>query len=374
MENDELLHKTLTESEDYENLRLDSIKMLETKKEKIWSDIILYNSPFIKKKQPINIDKCKLRRPIINGKLLDDSEGVDEIKSINYEKSEETLQAQINEYNRQISDLDNFKENHKPIENKKIDLNKLLESEKKEFLFWKENYLKQTKDDGNCLFSATYRCLRDRKMGDCMIKLFGENIRNEEKSIQNLREVVSNYGENHIRTFLEGRRQLIEDNKDEETPDLEKYFNDLYAGTSLENTTTIEEIQNNIRKDRKWASFLEYDIITDLLKKVCGINLIMLSSNNQYNIHRIIVDPKGDRIEKYDINNPSNIYLYNDDDKHYLYFHNDDKFSIPLNKDGNKKPKSLKKSRRRKFIKKPKSLKKSRRRRSIKKAKSLKKF
>ena len=264
-----------------------------------------------------------------------------------------------------------FKENHKPVENEKIlekkskiDSDKLLESEKKEFSLWKREYKKITKADGNCLFSATYRCLRDRKMGDCMIKLFGKDIRNEEKSIQNLRNLVADYGVNHIKSSLEDRRLLIADIKrydiTKDTPDLEKYFKNMFSLTSLENATTIEQVQNNIRKDRKYASFLEYSIIQDLLKEICGINLIMLSSNNKYNIHRIITDSKGDRIEKYDINDPRNIYLYNDGDIHYEYFYND--------KDGNKKARSLKKSRR-----KSKSLKKSRRRsRSLKKSRRRK--
>lgn len=144
--------------------------------------------------------------------------------------------------------------------------------------------------------------MRDKNLGDCMgvLKI---NTEDEDEAIQTLRNLIANLST----LYLEVIKRDV---------DLLQAYSEIFGDgidTSLSNikTDTIEEIQTKIRTNKKWATTLEFHIMEELLKSLCGLTL-----KNIYNENSILDD---DNLDRKDI-----IYLFNKNNVHFTYFHKED--------------------------------------------------
>jgi len=196
----------------------------------------------------------------------------------------------------------------------------------KELLFnkWRKNYLKNSLDNGNCLYSSVYRVLKDKDKLSFVGEMLDLNISTEENFITSLRNKVSDNADGEIQYFLDN----IETYK---KSDMSNFSLTSLEGI-LEGKLSLQNIKDNIKKDKVYATFLEYLIIKRFLE-ACNFEIILITTevfnkNNEYNI------------DAEDI-----IYIYNYNNSHYQYFYNDKK-----HKDGRrKKSKSFRRNKSKSF-------------------------
>ena len=163
---------------------------------------------------------------------------------------------------------------------------------------WNENYRTKNLDDGNCFYSAVYRSIIEKNMFECA-ELLGINY-DEMKSIKKLRKVISDH-------ITEDTVELLYCYRDE-------WDEDFVKDTSLEGidldrdkiSVVIRKLKKNIKTMEIWATMIEYNLLTVILKEYCGIKLILVNESSFIN-------------KDYDISDPKAIYLANDDD-HFEHF------------------------------------------------------
>ena len=183
----------------------------------------------------------------------------------------------------------------------------------KELLFnkWRTKYLKKSLDNGNCLYSSVYLVLKDKDKLSFVREMLDLNISTEEKFIESLRNKISDHADSDIEYFLNNKKIY-------EQSDMGNFSLTSLEG-ALEGKSTLQNIKDNIKKDKVYATFLEYLIIKRFLE-ICNIEIILITN-----------DVFKDNIE-YDIDAENIIYIYNYDNSHYQYFYNDKK-----HKDGKRK-------------------------------------
>lgn len=161
---------------------------------------------------------------------------------------------------------------------------------------WKQHYLNNTLDDGNCFYSSVFRALYRKKMLKTFLKEYSILCRSERQFIMKLRQIV---GE----TCREVLVNLFED------AETKKYYIEAYKDlkkTCFSNLSkdSLYEVIDKIKKDGTYVSGIEYEIVKDMLGKI-DIKLISISEDVK---------------ESYDVCLMNTIFLYNPDNIHYQYF------------------------------------------------------
>jgi hypothetical protein len=180
------------------------------------------------------------------------------------------------------------------------------------FYKWKSKYLKKSLDDGNCLYSSVYRVLHDKNKLSIVRDILELNIDNEGEFIKSLRYKISDSADNDIKYFLNNKEIY-------KKSDMGNFSLTSLEG-ALEEKSTLQTIKDKIKKDKVYATFIEYFVIKRFLE-ACDIEIILIT-NEVFN---------KDKIE-HDIDAENIIYIYNYNNSHYQYFYSDKK-----HKDGRRK-------------------------------------
>ena len=165
-------------------------------------------------------------------------------------------------------------------------------------------YEKNTLDDGNCFYSAIYRAMKDKNLGDCMNTL-GINTEDETEAIKTLRNLIADNSAPVI-FEIKSNSALLHT--------YSELFENKYEDTSLSNIKrdTVDDIKKKIRTDKIWATTLEFEIMGIILYDLC----CELKLKNIYDENSIL---PSDDLDRKDI-----IYLFNKNNVHFTYFHKED--------------------------------------------------
>ena len=144
---------------------------------------------------------------------------------------------------------------------------------------------KKTLADGNCFYSAIYRSLVYKNLLDKFCKCVNINCENEKEFIKNLRLLLANdnnlkieyerffnYAIMLIRTKNVKTLKEIIKNLGDTRDVIEKFLKDKkFVSENFENF--FEDIQNVVKKDRKYVGEIEVTVMKDILNYDCDINV-----------------------------------------------------------------------------------------------------
>ncbi len=184
--------------------------------------------------------------------------------------------------------------------------------------------IKNTKNDGNCFFSAIFRSLKAKNLLNDFYKCVNMiKSRTEVSFIKNIRKLIAENATDDIKNMFDN---LIVISKDKKTfklvinslgdmnEVLQEYYDEDKYHSKYENEF-IQDIQKSIQKNGNWVGQLEVDITINLFNN-CEFeenNLYIRVCNNYQTVKKKI---KKDKIENiFD----RTIYLLNQKESHYVY-------------------------------------------------------
>ncbi len=186
--------------------------------------------------------------------------------------------------------------------------------------------IKNTKNDGNCFFSALYRSLRDKNLLNDFYKCVDMvKSRTEVSFIKNIRKLIAENATDDIKNMFEN---LIIISKDKKTFKLvanslgdmnevlyEYFEEDKY--TNKYKNEFIQDIQLSIKENGNWVGQLEVDITINLFAN-CEFeeNNLYIRIFNNYQTAKREIKKDLDKIQNiFD----RTIYLLNQRESHYVY-------------------------------------------------------
>jgi hypothetical protein len=184
--------------------------------------------------------------------------------------------------------------------------------------------IKNTKNDGNCFFSAIFRSLRDKNLLNDFYKCVDMvKSRTEVSFIKNIRKLIAENATDDIKNMFENliiiskdkkTFKLVADSLGDMNEILYEYFEEDKYNNKYKNEF-IQDVQMSIKENGNWVGQLEVDITINLFAN-CEFeenNLYIRVFNNYQTVKREI---KKDKIQNiFD----RTIYLLNQRESHYVY-------------------------------------------------------
>ncbi len=184
--------------------------------------------------------------------------------------------------------------------------------------------IKNTKNDGNCFFSAIFRSLKAKNLLNDFYKCVDMvKSRTEVSFIKNIRKLIAENGTDDIKNMFENliiiskdkkTFKLVADSLGDMNEVLYEYFEEDKYNSKYENEF-IQDIQKSIQKNGNWVGQLEVDITINLFAN-CDFeenNLYIRVFNNYQKAKKEIKkDMKENTFDR-------TIYLLNQSESHYVY-------------------------------------------------------
>lgn len=184
--------------------------------------------------------------------------------------------------------------------------------------------IKNTKNDGNCFFSAIYRSLRDKNLlNDFYNCVDMVKARTEISFIRNIRKLIAENAIDDIKNMFDNlivissdkkTFKLVADSLGDMNEVLYQYYDENKYQRKYENEF-IKDIQKSIQKNGNWVGQLEVDVTINLFASCEFLenNLYIRVFNNYQTAKREInKEIKQNIFER-------TIYLLNQKELHYVY-------------------------------------------------------
>lgn len=206
---------------------------------------------------------------------------------------------------------------------------KSKENEKNQTKYVPNLKIKNTKNDGNCFFSAIYRSLKDKNLLNDFYKCVDMvKSRTEKSFIKNMRLLVSENAIDDIKNMFDNLLTISRDEKTfklvaDSLGDMNEVLYEYYEKDKYRKKYEkefIKDIQKSIQKCGNWVGQLEVDVTINLFAncefhaKQENIIYIRVFNNYQTAKREIKREIKKD-LEKVD----RTIYILNQREAHYVY-------------------------------------------------------